>query len=133
MKNLLLTLITLAVAFTANAQQRLLYESFTDGSSDTSRTLVTVNNDQLCIASANPEEPNPIPGIAKHYTYIDYAHDTAFYQLYYTEKEQYFTGISLHTGNDYQFEKVMKSLKKMMVGYEYRGVHRKSRIHREKL
>ena len=106
MKNLLLTLITLAVAFTANAQQRLLYESFTDGSSDTSRTLVTVNNDQLCIASANPEEPNPIPGIAKHYTYIDFAHDTAFYQLYYTEKEQYFTGISLHTGNDYQFEKV---------------------------
>ena len=34
---------------------------------------------------------------------------------------------------DYQFEKVMKSLKKMMVGYEYRGVHRKSRIHRGKL
>ena len=106
MKNLLLTLITLAVAFTANAQQRLLYESFTDGSSDTSRTLVTVAGEQLRITSADPEEPNPIPGIAKHITYIDFARDTAFYQLYYTEKEQYFTGISLHTGNDYQFEKV---------------------------
>ena len=91
---------------TANAQYRLLYESFTDGSGDTSRTIVTVSNDQLCISSANPEEPNPIPGIAKHYTYIDFAHDTAFYQLYYSGKEQYFTGISLHTGNDYQFEKV---------------------------
>ena len=102
-----LTLIVAAMlaAFTANAQYQLLYESFSDGG-DTSHTMVTVADDQLRIASADPEEANPIPGIAKHITYIDFANDTAFYQLYYSEKEQYFTGISLHSGNDYQFEKV---------------------------
>ena len=105
-KKLFLAITMLAAAITANAQYRLLYESFSDGSGDTSRTLVTVAGDQLRIASADPEEPNPIPGIAKHFTYIDFAHDTAFYQLYYSEKEQYFTGVSLHSGNDYQFEKV---------------------------
>jgi hypothetical protein len=104
-KKLLLAIAMLAASITVNAQYRLLYESFTDGSGDTSRTLVTVTNDQLCIASADPEEANPIPGIAKHYTYIDFAHDTAFHQLYYTDKEQYFTGISLHTGHDYEFVK----------------------------
>ena len=103
---LILAIIMLAT-LTASAQYRLLYESFTVGSDgDTSRTLVTVSGDQLCITSADPEEPNPIPGIAKHITYIDFAHDTAYYQLYYSEKEQYFTGVSLHSGNDYQFEKV---------------------------
>jgi hypothetical protein len=106
-RTLLLLLTIVTVAFAANAQYRLLYESFAvGGSGDTSRTLVRVSGDQLCISSADPEEANPIPGIAKHFTYIDYAHDTAFYQLYYTEKEQYFTCISLHTGNDYTFEKV---------------------------
>ena len=104
-KKLFLAITMLAVAATVNAQYRLLYESFTDGSGDTSRILVTVAGDQLRIASANPEESNPIPGIAKHYTFIDFAHDTAFYQLFYTEEEQYFTGISLHTGHDYEFEK----------------------------
>ena len=100
-----LLLASVLAIFTVNAQYRLTYESFSDGGGDTSRTLVTVAGDQLRIASADPEETNPIPGIAKHFTYIDFAHDTAFYQLYYSEKEQYFTGISLHSGNDYQFEK----------------------------
>ena len=96
----------LMASFSVNAQYQLLYETFSDGSDDTSRTMVTVAGDQLRIASADPEEANPIPGIAKHITYIDFASDTAFYQLYYSEKEQYFTGVSLHSGNDYQFEKV---------------------------
>ena len=106
-RTLLLCILAVAATFAANAQYRLLYESFAvGGSGDTSRTLVSVSGDQLCISSADLEEANPIPGIAKHFTYIDYAHDTAYYQLYYTEKEQYFTGISLHTGNDYTFETV---------------------------
>ena len=106
-RTLLLFIAVMMAAYTATAQYSLLYESFAvGGNGDTSRTLVTVSGDQLRIASADPEETNPIPGIAKHFTYIDYEHDTAFYQLYYTNKEQYYTGISLHTGNDYQFEKV---------------------------
>ena len=104
-RTIFLTVAVIMAVFTASAQYQLIYETFSDGSGDTSRTLVTVAGEQLRIASADPEEPNPIPGIAKHITYIDFAHDTAFHQLYYTEKEQYFTGISLHTGHDYEFEK----------------------------
>ena len=103
---IILALLTLCCTF-SHAQYRLLYESFTiGGRGDTSRTLVTVSGEQLRITSADPEESNPIPGIAQHITYIDFAHDTAFYQLYYSQNEQYFTGVSLHSGNDYQFEKV---------------------------
>ena len=95
--------------FTVNAQYRLLYESFAvGGNGDTSHTMVTVAGDQLRIASADPEEANPIPGIAQHITYIDFAHDTAFYQLYYSEKEQYYTGFSIQNNNEYTFEKTEK-------------------------
>lgn len=31
---------------------------------------------------------------------------------------------------DYQFQKVMDSLEKVTVGYQYKGKHRKSRIHK---
>ena len=95
--------------FTVNAQYRLLYESFAvGGNGDTSHTMVTVAGDQLRIASADPEEANPIPGIAQHITYIDFAHDTAFYQLYYSEKEQYYTGFSIQNNTEYTFEKTEK-------------------------
>lgn len=39
----------------------------------------------------------------------------------------------LENKTDYQFKKVMDSLKKLTVGYQYRGEHKKSRIHRGKL
>ena len=108
-----LTIIVAAMltAFTANAQYRLLYESFTvGGSSDTSRTLVEVSPNLNCaiISSAEPAEKHPIPGIAKHYTYIDYNRDTVFYQLYYSLDEQYFTGYSLKNDNEYTLEKTEK-------------------------
>ena len=108
-RTLLIFLAVLTTVFAANAQYRLLYESFAvGGSGDTSRTEVMVMPDFLRISSADPEEANPIPGIAKHITYIDYAHDTAFYQLYYSENEQYYTGFSVHNNNEYTFEKTEK-------------------------
>ena len=107
---LFLAIIMLAV-FTANAQYWLTYETFTvGGSGDTSRTLVATspNQNAALISSADPEEANPIPGIAKHFTYIDYNRDTVFYQLYYSKDEQYFTGYSLNNGNEYTLEKTEK-------------------------
>ena len=80
-RTIFLTVAVIMAVFTASAQYQLIYETFSDGSGDTSRTLVTVAGEQLRIASADPEESNPIPGIAKHITYIDFARDTAFYQL----------------------------------------------------
>ena len=96
-------------AISANAQHRLIYESFTiGGSGDTSRTEVIVSQNCLRISSADPEEANPIPGIAKHFTYIDYDRDTVFYQLFYSKDEQYFTGYSLNNGYEYTLEKTEK-------------------------
>ncbi len=105
------TLIVAAMlaAFTADAQYRLLYESFSDGNGDTSRTAVAVSrNNCLQINSADPAEENPIPGIAQHITYIDYNRDTAFYQLHYSTNEQYYYGFSIKSGNEYTLEKTEK-------------------------
>ncbi len=105
------TLIVAAMlaAFTADAQYRLLYESFSDGNGDTSRTAVAVSrNNCLQINSADPAEENPIPGIAQHITYIDYNRDTAFYQLHYSTNEQYYYGFIIKSGNEYTLEKTEK-------------------------
>ena len=109
-KHLLLFAIIMLAIFTADAQYRLLYESFTvGGSGDTTHTAVTVSQDNcLQINSADPAEENPIPGIAQHITYIDYKHDTAFYQLYYSTNEHYYCGLSLKNGNEYTLEKSEK-------------------------
>ena len=73
---LLFTIIVMAI-LTANAQYRLLYESFTvGGNGDTSHTETLVFDNCLKISSADPTEENPIPGIAQHITYIDYNRDT---------------------------------------------------------
>ena len=85
-------------ALTADAQYRLLYESFTVGSNgDTSRTEVMATQNCLKISSADPAEENPIPGIAQNFTYIDYNRDTAFYQLYYSANEQYYYFVTSKT------------------------------------
>ena len=96
--------------FAANAQRWLIYETFSDGSSDTSRTLVATspNQNAALISSFDPEEANPIPGVAKHFTYIDYKRDTVFYQLHYSKDEKYYTGYSLNNGNEYTLEKTEK-------------------------
>ena len=100
----------MVAVFAANAQRWLIYETFSDGSSDTSRTLVATspNQNAALISSADPEEANPIPGIAKHFTYIDYKRDTVFYQLYYSKDEKYYTGYSLNNSNEYTLEKTEK-------------------------
>ena len=105
---LLFTIIVMAI-LTANAQYRLLYESFTvGGNGDTSHTETLVFDNCLKISSADPTEENPIPGIAQHITYIDYNRDTVFYQLFYSKEEQYYTGYSLKNDNQYTLEKTEK-------------------------
>ena len=108
-KHLLFFAAIMLATLTASAQYRLLYESFSDGSDgDTSRTEVMATQNCLKISSADFAEENPIPGIAQHFTYIDYNHDTAFYQLYYSANEQYYCGLSLKNGNEYTLEKTEK-------------------------
>ena len=108
-RTLLLLFAAVTAAFVANAQYRLIYNSYAvDAGGDTSHTEVLAVQNCLRIASADPAEENPIPGIAQHITYIDYSHDTAFYQLYYTDTEQYYCGFGIQNDNDYTLEKTEK-------------------------
>lgn len=108
-RTLLLLFAAVTAAFVANAQYRLIYNSYAvDAGGDTSHTEVLAAQNCLRIASADPTEENPIPGIAQHITYIDYSRDTAFYQLYYTENEQYYCGFGIQNDNDYTLEKTEK-------------------------
>ncbi len=92
MKKKLLTLLGLVGLFTAQAQYRLSYESFSIGGSDTTKTVVLQVDNRIKIESGDPPVGKPVPGIALHYTYIDYALDTIISQLYYSETEQYYCG-----------------------------------------
>ena len=108
-RTLLLLFAAVTAAFAANAQYRLIYNSYAvDAGGDTSHTEVLAVQNCLRIASADPAEENPIPGIAQHITYIDYSRDTAFYQLYYTDNEQYYCGFGIQNDNDYTLEKTEK-------------------------
>ena len=108
-RTLLLLFAAVTAAFAANAQYRLIYNSYAvDAGGDTSHTEVLAVQNCLRIASADPAEDNPIPGIAQHITYIDYSHDTAFYQLYYTDNEQYYCGFGIQNDNNYTLEKTEK-------------------------
>lgn len=108
-RTLLLLFAAVTAAFAANAQYRLIYNSYAvDAGGDTSHTEVLAAQNCLRIASADPAEENPIPGIAQHITYIDYSRDTAFYQLYYTDNEQYYCGFGIQNDNEYTLEKTEK-------------------------
>ncbi len=104
MKKIFITNIILILSLlTANAQYRLIYESFSNGGSDTTLTEVIQFGTRIKIQSGDQPLQHPIPGIAQHYTYVDYALDTVIAQLYYSDVEQYYCGYGL-TERDYQKE-----------------------------
>lgn len=90
--------------FSAQSQQVLKYESFSIGGTDTSKTEVLRVGEQIRIQSGDAPVENPIPGMAMHFTYIDYAADTVISQLFYSDNERYCYGRSLKNDNDYKEE-----------------------------
>lgn len=106
MTNRFLTTFTLlfAIMVSVQAQQRLTYESFSIGGTDTSKTVVLRAGDQICIQSGDKPIEHPIPGMAKHFTYVDYAADTIISQLSYNGDEKYCCGRSLRNDNEYTEE-----------------------------
>lgn len=84
------------------AQNRLLYQSYSIGGNDTSRTEVLRQGRQLKILSADPKVANPVPGMAEHYTYLDYAKDSVITQLFYHVDEKFFSSSSIR--KDYEFK-----------------------------
>lgn len=101
---IVLGFICLMGIFSAQAQHRLLYNSFSRGSNDTTKTEVLQFGTRVKIQSADKPAEHPIPGSAKSYTYIDYALDTVITQLFYSEEEQYFNGYSLKSKYEYTEE-----------------------------
>lgn len=96
-----LLLMCLLLAFSLQAQHRLIYAN---GDADAiSLTAVDRYDSQLKIYSADAPLANPIPGIASHFTYLDYVNDTIISQLYYSETEKYWYGATIG-GNKYEFE-----------------------------
>lgn len=103
-KVLVLALLAVASYATLAQQNILKYESFSIGGSDTSHTQVLMDGYRSIVSSSDQESANPIPGTAKHITYIDFDRDTAFYQLDFVDGDKYYTGYSLKNSNKYDFE-----------------------------
>jgi len=93
--------ITLLIS-SSMAQNRLLYQSYSIGRSDTSYTEVLQKGTQIKIQSADKPVEHPVPGMAKHFTYIDYDLDTIITQLFYHVDEKYYSGSSIR--KDYEFK-----------------------------
>ena len=99
---LLVSILITCCLTTISAQNRLLYQSYTIGGSDTSRTEVLRQGTQLKIQSADKPTEHPIPGMATHFTYLDYEQDTIITQLFYQVDEMYYCGSSIR--KDYEFK-----------------------------
>ena len=99
---LLISILTTCCLTTVSAQNRLIYQSYSIGGNDTSRTEVLRLGTQLKIQSADKPTEHPVPGKAEHYTYIDYEQDTIITQLFYQVDEMYYCSSSIR--KDYEFK-----------------------------
>ncbi|MDY6326008.1 MAG: PNGase F N-terminal domain-containing protein [Bacteroidales bacterium] len=104
MKRLLTISIFTLLLTNINAQYRLVYESFSIGSIDTSVVEVTVSDNKVKITPVSAVSGKTIPGTAKHTIYVDYGIDSAYTQLTYSDTERYFTVFNINNGNDYTVE-----------------------------
>lgn len=103
MKRTLLILALFAV-MTAGAQQRLVYQSYMLGSDrgDTTFREVLRFKNQLKISDVKEFEGIMIQGLSEDFTYVDYAADSAYFQMNYKDGESYFYAYSLKN-NDVEF------------------------------
>lgn len=101
MKKLLLSFMFLSMLFLSNAQQRLVYQSYSLGSNsgDTSFVEVKRFDRQLKICDLNTFEGTTIPGVSEDVTYVDYSQDSAFFQMSFADGDRYFCSYSLTNPN----------------------------------
>lgn len=93
MKHNLLIIIGLLISSTCFGQHYLTYQSYAKGVEDGDTTFVDVNQvrDQLKISDMGDKVENPIPGYAETVTFVDYAHDSIYTFLKYTDESYYST------------------------------------------
>lgn len=97
----LLVILTFALLLNANAQQRLTYQMYHQGSDSGDTTFTEVSryaNNQLKIqdlSSQVDEDMKLIPGISTDITYVDYNTDSAYYQMTFADGDAFFASFSL--------------------------------------
>ena len=100
MKKLLLSFAFVAFLLSANAQQRLTYQMYHQGSDSGDTTFTEVRrfaNNQLKIqdlSSQVDEDVKLIPGISTDITYVDYNTDSAYYQMTFADGDAFFASFS---------------------------------------
>ncbi|MBR2051520.1 MAG: DUF4412 domain-containing protein, partial [Bacteroidales bacterium] len=116
MRKLILSLFFVTFLLTANAQQRLVYQMYVLGSTDGDTTFVEVkrSGNQLKIQDINEFDGQLIPGISTDITYLDYSQDSAFFQMSYSDGDEYFCSFPLKNNNVTFTEEG----EEMMNGYE---------------
>ena len=101
MKKLYLTLALISFLLTSNAQQRLKYQMYSLGSNDGDTTFVEVkrNDKQLMIQNIIEFQGTMIPGISTDITYVDYAKDSAYFQMTFADGDAFYSSFPLKNNN----------------------------------
>ena len=107
MKRTLFILAFIFAAMTAEAQQRLVYQSYVLGSDSGDTTIREIQRfkNQLKINDIQEFKGKLIDGVSTDYTYVDYDLDSAYYQMNYPDGESYFYAYSLKN-SDIEFKEV---------------------------
>ena len=115
MKQIIISLVALFWASLSFAQHALTYQSYAKGVAEQDTTIVYVIENSKCLKINNYEKrlSNPIPGYAESVTYVDYAQDSVFTLVEFSDAK-YYSSYSL-SGNDIVFEK--ERFEKML-GYD---------------
>lgn len=116
MKRFILLLTFTLFILTSNAQQRLTYQMFSEGSNDGDTSFVEVrrNGKQLMIQDIVDFQGDMIPGISTNITYVDYEKDSAYLQISFDDGDAYYSSFPLKNNNVTFTEEGIE----MMKGYE---------------
>ena len=116
MKKIILLLSFTLFILTSNAQQRLTYQMYSEGSNDGDTSFMEVKRSgkQLLIQDIADFKGELIPGISTDITYVDYEKDSAYIQISFADGDAYYSSFPLKNNNVSFTEEGVE----MMKGYE---------------
>ena len=116
MKRIILLLSFTLFILISNAQQRLTYQMYSEGSNDGDTSFMEVKRSgkQLFIQDIADFKGELIPGISTDITYVDYEKDSAYIQISFADGDAYYSSFPLKNNNVTFTEEGVE----MMKGYE---------------
>jgi hypothetical protein len=105
MKRFIISLLALLSSSFVSGQHLLIYKNYAKGVTEQDTTTIQVIENAKCLKIRNEEKKvsNPVPGYAESSTYVDYAQDSVYTILDYSDGK-YYSSNSL-TNNDVVFSK----------------------------